>query len=165
MTFFFLKKNGNEKKMWIELNKERVSARLSAEESDAVLGFDEHRHTGQDLLKEIIDAVAAEMRAAIAMCEKNRLDPRRGYIPMSLLNDALAMVSYHIGTRAGMPIEGTKDPRYNAWMRARESLDKLRTCAITVEDPESGEIASAGNNGSSVVVSTRTRMERGNWNF
>lgn len=152
--------------MWIELTKARVIPRMSPDEYGAILEFDKESHEpGQDLLQEIIDAVLAEMRAAIAQCEKNTLDVRVNTIPHSCLNDALAMIAYHIGTRVGMPIEASKDPRYNAWIKARENLDKLRTCAITVEDPSTGTVGGSESAGASVAFGARTRMDRRNWRF
>lgn len=152
--------------MWIELTKARVIPRISPEEYVAILDFDKESHEpGQDLLQEIIDAVLAEMRAAIAACEKNTLDPNPSRIPHSLLNDAISMVAYHIGTRVGMPIEASKDPRYNAWIKARDTLDKLRTCAIPVENPGTGAVSNAANNGASVAIGGCTRMDRRSWRF
>ncbi|MBE6400731.1 MAG: hypothetical protein E7037_01670 [Verrucomicrobia bacterium] len=152
--------------MWIELTKARVIPRMSPKEYQAILTFDKDTHEpGQDLLQEIIDAVLAEMRAAIAACEKNTLDPNPSRIPHSLLNDAISMVAYHVGTRVGMPIEASKDPRYNAWIKARDTLDKLRTCAIPVENPGTGAVSNAANNGASVAIGGCTRMDRRNWRF
>lgn len=152
--------------MWIELTKARVTPRMSPVESQAIMEFDASEHEpGQDLLQEIIDAVLAEIRAAIAACEKNTLDPNPSRIPHSLLNDALSMVSYHVGTRVGMPIEASKDPRYNAWIKARETLDKLRACAIPVEDPATGKTGGPSGTGASVVIGGCSRMDRSNWRF
>lgn len=152
--------------MWIELTKSRVIPRISPKEYQKVLAFDNDAHEpGQDLLQEIIDAVLAEIRSAIASCAKNTLDPDPSRIPHSLLNDALSMVAYHIATRVGMPIEASRDPRYNAWIKARETLDKLRTCAITVENPATGTVSGSTNNAASVVIGSCTRMDRRNWHF
>lgn len=151
---------------WVELTKERVTPRLSPAESNELFNWDRENHaSGQDLLGEVINSVVAEIRAAIAQCEKNTLDPRPGHIPESCINDALSMVSYYVGTRVGIPIDISRDPRYNAWAKARENLDKMRTCEITVEDPSTGVVAASGSNASSVVISTPTRMDRGHWNF
>lgn len=152
--------------MWIELTKERVIPRLSPQESSAIMNFDATHHAaGQDLLQEIIDAVTAEIRAAIAQCEKNRLHRNSSRIPMAQLNDAIALISYNVGTRVGIPITDSRDPRYNVYARAQEHLDKLRTCEILAENPDTGEVPTNGSTGAQLVFTTPSRMDRKRWNF
>lgn len=145
---------------WVALTKQMVEPRLSTTESKALATFS---NPSVDVLQEIIDAVVAKIRNALEQCEKNVMDKDPTTIPHSLLTEAWALIAYELANRCGLFV--AEDPRFQTWMRAMDTLDKLRTCEIVAENPNTGETPDNGLTGARVVFSTETRFDRGKWRF
>lgn len=142
---------------WIVFNKSVVTARVSLVEQKPVnaLGAGD-----ADPLQEIINNVIAEVRNAVATCPRNRLDPDTTKIPLSLVNDACSLVAYYFATRAPGARVLTEDSRYQAWNKAIDKLNRVRTCEVAIEDPTTGTVSGGTSTGASVVYSTRRRLSR-----
>lgn len=149
--------------MWILFDKQTVTARIPATEWEAVNSID-GKDSPVDALQSIIDMVTAEVRAAIAACGKNTLDPDARKIPLSLVNDACSLVVYYFASRAaGAGTILVQDSRYQAWVKARDMLDRVRTCDIGIEHPATGAVSGSESSSAQIAVRTRTRFDRSRW--
>lgn len=142
---------------WIIFDKATVTARVSIVEQKPVnqLGAG-----SIDPLQEIINSVIAEVRNAVATCPRNRLNPNPQTIPQSLVNDACSLVAYYFATRAPGARILTEDGRYQAWSKAVDKLNRVRSCEVAVEDPTTGAVSGGTSAGASVVRATRSRLDR-----
>ena len=109
---------------WVIFDKTTVTARVSLTEQKPVNALGAGT---LDPLQEIIDNVIAEVRTAVATCPRNRLDPDERKIPLSLVNDACSLVAYYFATRAPGARILTEDARYQAWSKAVDKLNRVRT--------------------------------------
>lgn len=127
---------------WITITKEHVRQRATTIETGttATIGAD-----GTDVLQGITDATTVEIRAAISQNSNNRLSENASQIPESLLNCALALIVYRLASRALTQEILVQDARYQEYSRALQTLDKVRTGEIEIEDPETGEMTSSGS--------------------
>ncbi len=149
--------------MWVVFDKQTVTARVPATEWEAVNSID-GEDSPVDALQAIIDTVVAEVRAAIAACTKNTLDPDVRKIPLSLVNDACSLVVYYFASRAaGAGTILVQDARYQAWAKARDVLDRVRTCEICIEHPSTGVVSGSGSSSAQIAVRTPTRFDRSRW--
>lgn len=142
---------------WIVFDKAVVTARISAAEQKPVNALG--AGTG-DPLQEIIDDVVAEVRTAVATCARNRLDPDVRKIPASLVNDACSLVSYYFATRAPGARILAEDARYQAWAKANEKLNRVRSCEIAVEDYATGSVAGGISSAAQTICATKRRLSR-----
>lgn len=143
---------------WVIFDKTTVTARVSLTEQKPVNALGAGT---LDPLQEIINNVIAEVRTAVATCPRNRLDPDERKIPLSLVNDACSLVAYYFATRAPGARILTEDARYQAWSKAVDKLNRVRTCEIAVEDPVTGNVSGGTSSGAQVIRSTRPRLSRG----
>ncbi len=142
---------------WIVFDKAVVTARISSVEQKPVNALGSG--TG-DPLQEIIDNVVAEVRTAVATCARNRLDPDPRKIPASLVNDACSLVVYYFATRAPGAKILAEDARYQAWAKANEKLNRVRSCEIAVEDYATGAVSGGVSSGAQTVHATKLRLSR-----
>lgn len=147
---------------WIVFDASVVVSRIPTIESDVLNEFD-----GEKIkvpLEQIIAATISEVRAAIATNSRNRLHPETTRIPMSLVNDAVSLVSYYFATRAtGAAQTVAEDPRYQAWRAAKDKLEAVASGKVPVENPFTGNVA--GGQSAAVQIDVcdadRLRMCRG----
>lgn len=116
-----------------------------------------------DVLQMTIDSTIAEIRNAIETCEKNTIDyAHTDTIPKSLVPVALALINYRYAIRAlSQPIL-VQDARYQEYARALTTLDKLRSCDILAENPETGILTNSAS-AISVASARRVRFTRENF--
>lgn len=142
---------------WIVFDQAVVVSRIPTLESDALNEFD-----GEKIkvpLEQIIAATISEVRTAIASCSRNRLHPETTRIPMSLVNDAVSLVSYYFATRApGVSQTVAEDPRYQAWRAAKDKLEAVASGKVPVENPFTGAVSGGQSAAVQIEVTDADRM-------
>lgn len=140
---------------WTTISKTMVLQRMTVDERDTVGTVDNPKDeagASVDVLQMTIDSTIAEIRNAIETCEKNVLDyERTDTIPQSLVPTALALINYRYGIRALSQPMLEQDARFQEYNRALQTLDKLRTCEILAENPETGVLE---NSASAIAVAS-----------
>lgn len=140
---------------WTTIDKTMVLQRMTVDERDTVGTVDnptDAEGATIDVLQMTIDSTIAEIRNAIETCEKNTIDYERlDTIPKSLVPTALALINYRYAIRALSQPMLVQDARYQEYSRALATLDKLRTCEILAENPETGVLE---NSASAVAVAS-----------
>lgn len=144
---------------WIKISHSHVLQRATSIEKNVV---DNVGSDGISPLDGIIAATTTEIRAAVAQYSGNRLDALTDTIPASLLNCALSLIIYRLASRALSQEIVVQDARYQQYSRALETLDKVRTGAVKVEDPYTDEISDA-ESGVEVAESAPFRFSRCNF--
>lgn len=152
--------------MWTEISQDLVLQRMTVTERDTVKNVDDPttaEGTPIDVLQQTIDSTIAEIRNAIATCERNTLDTTSlKTIPQSLVPTALALITYRFASRALQQPILVQDARYQEYSKALATLDKLRTCEILAENPITGTV-SRGESAVEVVSARETRFSRRNF--
>lgn len=149
---------------WIIFDTSVVVSRIPTIESDVLNEFDGAKIKVP--LDQIIAATISEVRAAIATNPRNRLHPDANRIPMSLVNDAISLVSYYFATRApGASQTVAEDPRYQAWRAAKDKLEAVASGKVPVENPLTGDVTGGPSAAVQICVDgpDSMRFSRGNF--
>ncbi len=144
---------------WIKITKEHVVQRATTIETDVV---DSVGSGGVSPLEGTIASTTEEVRSAVKQYDANRLDAAADTIPASLLNCALSLIVFRLASRALTQEILVQDARYQQYARALETLDKVRTGEVKVEDPITGEMHGDGS-GVEVAESAPFRFSRRNF--
>lgn len=133
---------------WVSINKTMLLNRMTTFERDTISTVDnpvDEDGNTVDILQQAIDFAVAEMRNAIATCEKNRLDADTTKIPESLVATLITIVVFRVASRGLKDAVMVQDSRYQMYSRAMETLDELRSCKVLAEDPDTGEVNSSSS--------------------
>lgn len=152
---------------WIVFNREVVTSRIPELESEVGSDFDvDAGKIRPNPLDQIIESTVAEIRTAIASCSRNRLHPETTRIPLSLVNDACALVSYYFATRMpGVAQTVAEDPRYQTWRAAKEKLEAVASCKVPVEDYATGVVSGGQSAAAQIIVERPDEMRFSRGNF
>ena len=141
---------------WISIKNSDLESALNKPQLD-VLKAAALSSPNKDAAADIISSITTRIRAEVAACEKNTLDPDHSTIPPELKECALSLILEALVAR--IPSMKFGDAIEKRAIYARETLVKVACCELPVTRPVGG-IRVSGKKGISICHTRGNRISR-----